>query len=364
MQLKTILILLEGAVCPEDVFGKLNGEPLNKIFRRLAKVTHPDKFTGADKTHAEKAFKTLQEWYEKAEAKVTAGTYGDRTVTDAVVILTKTEKYEVQRKLTSGDISDVFLARNRAGQDVILKITRTPANNDLLANEAKTLRYFRTDAPTKDLKVMIHIPVLLDSFELRDAKAKKRINVLAAHEGECYTLAQVHNAFPAGIDLRDAAWMWNRLLAALLAAHQSNIIHAAIIPEHFLVFPKTHNGILLDWSYAVKPDISVKAISPARRDFYPPEIFTKKPVNFGVDLYMAAVCMLYLLGGDTKTRAFPNSVPVQIRGLLRTCWLGTAHRPKDVWELYTDFDALLKALYGPRKFRHFVMPESASSTTK
>jgi len=208
---------------------------------------------------------------------------------------------------------------------------------------------------------MAHIPELLDSFELRDAKVKKRVNVLAAVDGG-FTLAQIHDAYPAGIDLRDAAWMWNRLLGALLAAHQSNIVHGAVLPEHFLVFPKTHNGILLDWSYAVKPGVFIRAISPGRREFYPPEVFAKKPAQFGTDLYMAAMCLLHLIGGKTAFRTFPGTIHASVRGLLRSCWLGQAHRPQDVWQLFEDFGGLLKALYGPKKFRHFAMPDPASTT--
>ncbi len=216
---------------------------------------------------------------------------------------------------------------------------------------------FKTDSPVKKMDILVHIPALLNSFELRDGKVKKRVNVLAYTE-ECYTLAQVHEAYPDGIDLRDAAWMFNRLLGALVAAHRSNIVHGAVLPEHVLIFPKDHNAILLDWSYAVKPGIPIKAISPGRRTFYPPEIFLKKPATFSVDLYMAAFCLFFLVGGDKA------AIPTPIRGLLRSCWLGVAHRPGNAWELFEEFGKLLKALYGPKKFRHFVMPELASVTTK
>jgi hypothetical protein len=135
-----------------------------------------------------------------------------------------------------------------------------------------------------------------------------------------------------------------------------------VIPEHFLIFPKTHNGILIDWSYAVKPGISIMAISPSRREFYPVEVFAKRPAQFGTDLFMAAMCLLYLVGGETTSQTFPKHIPVPMRGLLRTCLLGPAHRPHDVYQLFIDFGELLKALYGAKKFRQFVMPESASIT--
>jgi hypothetical protein len=43
--------------------------------------------------------------------------------------------------------------------------------------------------------------------------------------------------FPNGIPLENAAWMINRLLGALLAAHQSGLVHCAVLPSHVLVLP-------------------------------------------------------------------------------------------------------------------------------
>ncbi|MGH3238625.1 MAG: adenylosuccinate synthetase, partial [Streptosporangiaceae bacterium] len=43
------------------------------------------------------------------------------------------------------------------------------------------------------------------------------------------SLAEVRAAFPAGIDPRDAAWMWRRLLVAAGAAHRAGVIHGAVL---------------------------------------------------------------------------------------------------------------------------------------
>ena len=360
VKLQAIIIMLDKAVCPEDIFGVLNGEPLAIKFRKLAKQVHPDLFPSAEKEKAEEAFKSLQSWYEKAESKVAAGTYGDRASTE-VSIQTKTDLYQVTKRLAKGDICEVYLASNKAKKDVVLKVTRTPVNNDLTANEAKTLTHMRADdSPAKDLKIMAHIPQLLDSFELRDAKVKKRVNVLN-YTPKCYTLAQVREAYPHGLQLADAAWMFNRMLGALLAAHQSHVVHGAVVPDHFIVFPEDHNGVLLDWNYAVAPGGTIKAITPAWRSFYPPEVLAKKPVQPGTDLYMAANCLMFLLGGNVQSHEFPSSLAYPVRGLLRSCWLSQPHRPQSAFDLHKDFGELLKAIYGRPKFRPFVMPEPASS---
>ena len=54
--------------------------------------------------------------------------------------------------------------------------------------------------------------------------------------------------------------------------------------------------------------------------------------------------------------AAPASGPL-ITGLLTGCRLANAsRRPQDAWQLLAELDDLLERLYGPRKFRPFVIP--------
>jgi len=52
---------------------------------------------------------------------------------------------------------------------------------------------------------------------------RRHINLIAGLPG-FRSLAEVRSAFPAGIDPRDAAWMWRRLLVAVGAAHRAGVI--------------------------------------------------------------------------------------------------------------------------------------------
>ena len=348
MSLRTIVVILEQALSPEDVFGSLNGDRLSDKYRKLAKELHPDGYPVADeKAIAEKAFQQLQEWYRRAQDKVEAGTYGDRDACGRVTIQSKKSSYTVTSRLASGDMAELYVGVDEDKNPVLVKIGRLPANNDLLQNEARTLAYMRDEAPVRNLKVMHHIPVLLDAFQLQDGKMHKQTNVFRFKQGGV-TLESILLAYPNGVDPRDMAWMLNRLLAGLLAIHQSGVIHGAITPEHMIVFPEDHDGLLVDWSYSVKPRVAIKAIAPKWRSLYPPEVLAKKGVLYGTDICMAAKCALYLVGNQ--------AIPRQIDGLLRSCCLGQAHRPQDVFEVFEELEELLKALYGPRKFRAFRMP--------
>jgi len=356
--------ILKKALCPEDVFGDLDGNKdasLKDAFRDWARLTHADRYTvAADKKLAEECFISFQRWHKVAKEKVTVGKYGDRTGMAKVTVKTKTDVYEVTERVASGDLCEVYGATNKTKKHVVLKVTRTPANNDMTANESVQLRFLAQHAPSKDLKAMRHIVTLLDSFELTQAKIKKRVNVFPRLDGYC-TLQDVLEEYPEGLDVRDAAWMFNRLLTGILVAHQAQIIHGAILPKHFMICPSTpnaHDGVLIDWSYAVKRGEKLKAICPEERDYYPAEVFAKKPADYGVDIYMAAKVMIRLLGGKVVKdgATIPDSVPHPIKGLLKSCLLAAGHRPKDVWDIFEDFEKTLKALYGPRKFRPFAMP--------
>lgn len=362
--LKDASKLLKKAICPEDVFGDLNGNQpvaLKDAFRDWAKLTHADRYTAAaDKKLATDCFILFQRWHTVAEGKVSAGKYGDRTGMAKITVKTKTDVYEVTERIASGDICEVYGATNKAKKHVVLKVTRTPANNDMTANESTQLRHLWQNAPSKDLKAMHHVIALLDNFELTQDKIKKRVNVFPRLDGYC-TLQDVLEEYPEGLDVRDAAWMWNRLLTAVLVTHQTGIVHGSILPKHFMICPSSpsaHDGVLIEWSYAVKKGEKLKAICPAEKDYYPAEVFAKKPADFGVDIYMAAKVMIRLLGGKiVKDGAtIPEKVPHQVKGILKACLLAAGHRPKDVWEVFEDFEKALIAKYGPRTFRPFAMP--------
>jgi serine/threonine protein kinase len=354
-KLQALCAMLDKAACPEDVFGN-DGALAHDKYRGLSIVCHPDKWHDSHTAKAENAFKELGKWYTEAVKKITLKRYGDRAAVSEITITTKKETYTVSAKLASGDLSEVYAATAKSsGEQVALKVTRNPRNNDLVANEAARLTWLRDEAITKKLEAMCHIVVLKDAFEVQQGREKRQVNVFE-HLTGYVTLAAVHAAFPTGIDIRDAAWMWNRLLGALVIPHQAGIVHGGIVPSNFMIYPEDHNGKLVGWAYSVKTGSPLKAISSPYKDFYPAEVFDKKPAAVSIDLYMAAMCLIQLIGGDVATKHVPASLPRPLAGLLHACLLSPKYRTSDVFELFTDFNTVLKSLFGPRKFRKFDMP--------
>jgi serine/threonine protein kinase len=354
MTKKTLIKKLKDAKHAEDVFS--SADAAKDEFREYAKLLHPDKNPG-DKP-AEEGFKLLNERWEEAEKKIAAGTWGDKSaISKPIKLATKKANYTITSVLAQGDFCQIYDATSdvKDAETVVVKVVRSPANNDLLANEAKQLNYMHTDSPMKTKPVMKHVPKLVDSFVLNQGSANKQVVVLRKLEDHV-SLGDVLKAYPDGLELADAAWMFNRLLGALLAVHQSKLVHAAVLPPHFMIHPPSHNGVLIDWSYCVPVGGTVKAISPGWKTFYPDEIMEKRPVTYGTDLYMAANVFVALVGGDWVNRKLPAKLPKAIAGLIRACWLGQRHRSNDVFELFEDFRKALQDTFGKPKFRPFTMP--------
>lgn len=344
---------LTNAACPEDVFGALSGDKsvaLRSEVRAWLMAVHPDK-GGTEETFIE-----FQRWQKKAEEKIKAGTYGDRA-SEKTIITSKGDTYSIGSLCASGDIADVFHGKNEAGKRVVLKIVRNAANNDLMLAEQAALKSLKADLKA----VKLHTPDLMDSFEVKQGGTKRRVNVFRWLEGY-FTLRKVREAYRTGLDIRDAAWMWNRLLGALAGAHASGIVHGAVTPDNFMVCPQVpkderHNGVLVDWCFAVKEGQKVKAMSPPWRDCYPQEIPLKMAVDPSTDIYMAAKCMIYLVAQNS------SAIPRRINGLLQACLLAQRNRLSDAAEVHKEFSEILVALYGPRTFREFEMPPKAVSVS-
>lgn len=352
-----LLQQLRRATGPEEIFGALSGDPytaLKRRYRELMHVVHPDRNPGMPGT-ANEAAQMLQEWYVAAQRQLDLGSYG---MAPSIVAVTKLHHYIGYSVPLHGDLCDLFPARTD-GDRVFLKTVRHARNNDLLQSEARVVR--RLDQAFDGQPVRAHFPTLVESFLLRDAAgAERQTNVLQS-EDDYVSLAEVLRAYPQGIHPADAAWMFNRLLTALGLVHGLGIVHGAVLPPHLLLRLSDHNGMLIDWCYSVPQGDALKAISPAYAADYPPEVRAKEPATSATDVYMAARCMLRLVGGDMQTCDVPPRVPKAIRALLRACLIPSPQRRfQDAWQVFDEFQQILRQCYGPPQFRPFQMPPTAS----
>jgi serine/threonine protein kinase len=348
-----IAAAIAGARACEDLFGDLDGgadeklRALSAAFARIAKRVHPD-LNPRDARAAHDAFVRASELRRAAEAKIRAGTYGDRSAPAVPSVLrTKRRAYELGALVARGDVCDLFdcsFELDGVREHGVLKAARSRADNDLLANEASTLKSLAAGG-TRGEGFLRHLPHLHDSFSVEG----RRANVLESLSSHA-SLERVLAAYPQGLDFRDAAWMVKRLLSAIGFLHRRGVVHAAIIPSHVLVEPRDHGASLVGFCHAVPIGERARLVSKVFRDFFAPELFEKKPATPQSDIFSAGKCALALLDADT---------PPPVRRFFETCVVRTpSRRPDDAWALHEELDALLRKLVGRPTFRPFVMPDS------
>ncbi|HLZ56329.1 MAG TPA: hypothetical protein VKR06_05210 [Ktedonosporobacter sp.] len=389
-ELDRVSAALAHARAPEEVFGNLTGtrsemlEAARSIFRQMAKTVHPDLYQGTpDFDKAGSTFKKLAHFWELAQTRIAHDCYGADRLTpsygsdrvkpfEPFTIRTRRRLYSIERVLAHGDLCALYVATSTPADGprrtppvgdpcenrMILKIPLKPEDNDLVANEARVLRHLRS---ADDYDRLRHfVSDVVDTFSYHEAASGmvRQVNALSYVEG-LYSLKEVREAYPRGVDPKDMAWIWRRLLVALAFAHGSKVIHGAVLPTHTLIHPDQHGVVLIDWSYAtIDPEATgerISALSSAYRGWYPEEVFAKKAPTPGLDLTMGAICMIELLGGDPEQRTMPETAPWQLQNYLKGCTLPTS-RPHDAHSLLIEFDALIERLWGPKTFHAFSMP--------
>ncbi|WP_243719185.1 molecular chaperone DnaJ [Actinomadura sp. 7K534] len=331
------LARLGRARVPADLFGEDAAEAVRR-YRRLARLVHPDATGGRTRD----AFIRLNDLWRGYNRDGTA------------LITTRRHAYRLTGDPVGGDLAELYPARPEdGGRPVVLKMPRDPRDGDLLEREAVALRQLPKDG---DGKFLPYVPRLVESFRHRDASTgrERRANAIVALDG-FHTLAEVGRAFPGGVDPRDAAWMWRRLLVALGFAHRAGVLHGAVLPDHIMIHPAEHGLVLVDWCYSVPgcyaatdPSGRVPAMVDRYAELYPAEVPGREPASPATDIYMATRCMTGLMG---------DKAPKAMRSFARGCTLPARNRrPSDAWRLLAELDELLEKLYGPRRFRPFHLP--------
>ena len=303
--------VIEAAASPAELFGT----DAARRYRELARLTHPDTHPGQPAAAA--AFARLAALWQR---------------------LRQSEPGAVFR----GDTANLY--RVPTG---LLKLVRDPADNDLIRRETLALGRLMTAV---EPQFQAYFPRLLSAQRQTDpgTGVQRRANLIGDLSG-FVSLRQVRAAYPAGVDPRDAAWMWRRLLVALGATSRAGLIHGAVLPEHVLIHPACRGLVLIDWCYSGPVSAARLPATVGRyAGWYPPEVLAGAPPGPDLDIWLAARCLTEL----TADRG-----PAAMAAFARGCLLANPRRrPQDAWALLTEFDELLERLYGPKTFRPFAWP--------
>jgi hypothetical protein len=383
--IETVERLIKQAKCPEEVFG--SEADAKKNFRRLASMTHEDRFEDSLKGRAHAIFIAIHSLWEEAKRKMENNTYGIKSAPspekpDNGPVSFKTGKYAytIFQRIYSGGTCGIFEgeALSRAGvlSPVILRVPHSSDDNDLMDREKNAFDLMKKKAKSISadkeggeaaLMFLARIPIFLESVKLAEPGTadKKTVNtflkVPEVPRG-WFTLEEIRKEYPKGVNTRVMTFIWNRVLEGLIFAHASGITHNALTPNHILVQADYHYGNIIDWtaSTVIGSGEKVPYIDDRYRSFLPEEITNKSGTQSpSSDIYMSAWSMAYLLGGDPKERIIPASVEEPIRKFLNRCLQPTKKgRPMTAEVAHKEFQQIAKDLFGPKKFVELAMPEA------
>jgi hypothetical protein len=342
---------------------------LKKKYRALVRMTHPDQVTEGERTLAHTVFPLLVRFYEDAEAAIKAGRY-DRppaaavakpaTAAPDVVMRSAMAVYTVKPDLfATGDFGNLYLGRTDRGEAVLVKVAADVGSNAFLAKEATFYKGLAARSDVAGLRR--YLPDLLDSFSITERPGEQyRVNVFRYTPGYL-SLTTIHEVYPKGLDPKDAAWIWRRLMAQALAAEKLGVVHGAIVPDHVLVHPDTHEPLHLGWVHSVERPQERQArlttIIDRWRDWYPKEIFAREIPSLQTDLYMVGKTMIYLAGGDVARNRFPRHYPAVMKDTVAQLIAeDTRDRPRDGHALLREFTTGIRQLWGTA-FRPLTLPK-------
>jgi len=342
-QLEKTLILIESATSATAIFPDLSNH--QKRYHMLAQICHPDHVSDMFKHRASAAFAKLSSLYASLNGKAKS--------------TTKLGKWTEVTPFAKGVICDLYIGKLTGVFEATgtIKVVQDLADNDLMDREVTALKILAAGSTTEDTHFQRKVPAVLDSFEVDD----RRVNVLSHLSSTFfYSLETLHKLFGVGgIPFRHIVWMMNKTLMCLGYAHEKELIHGAVLPEHLMfgdvsipVGELGHSVVLIDWTCSVpfdqvKKGVSIPLIVKDRSDNYPPEVRLKK-IRPSTDLYMAAKAF----------QQVSEPIPARFKPFFDLCLVeSTKSRPDDVWEIRDMWMALAKQEYGERKYVKLEVPK-------
>lgn len=319
-----------------DLFG--NHEKRSKIiYRRLARAVHPDLYPEKDKKTAEKAFVRLTELWEF----YTKATTSPDSAPNANSIKTKKHNYDLGEQFRTHGIYAGYFATYDAGYEKCqLLVTKNPKDADLTNANISALKKLRSDVPEQ---FRGFYPELVESFRYRTPDNIDHASFTQKIPDGFSPFSKILEVYPDGIDGRDVAWIFKRMLTAVGNGHDVGLIHGAPTLDAFLIHPEMHGVILSDWQYSVEDGKQLVAVPPEYKEDYPQYVFDKKAATYNLDVYLCAKTAKRLLRKD--------SAP-QFNAFFRACMLNKTLEAK---YLLAEFDMLLERLYGKPSFHPFTL---------
>lgn len=340
------LDMVMDALDARSLFGT-NEKRAKIIYRRLMRSVHPDMVDSTATARANAAFARLNTlWDQWSAAHSTNGSQANTAPPPTSdVISTALHDYHVVGKV-SGDPffsrTEVTYAQGKETASVL--IVAHPSNSDLAQHHADTLTYLHQSAPAEFLGFY---PQVIETFEHRDGSAT-RLGIVQTRTAGFVPFSKILSVYPDGIDGRDVAWIFRRMLVAVGNAHDVGRIHGAVSMDSFSIHPEEHGVILSDWQYSVESGQSLRAVPQGLKDKYPDSVLSKGTVTANLDINFC---------GKIASELLDQNGPQKMRDFFNVCQRQQS-LPASV--LLAEFDRLLYGLYGEPRFHPFTLNGATS----
>lgn len=350
--------LLVQANAAEDVFGNLSGmsvmeafDEVKKVFFRLEQIVSPaaNKGNPTSEHMAFEAFRELLRLRDEANTKIRCCKYGVEGETSPIRAAKPEYTFSVggigYKLYPDATEYDGFLAydadrqvTDRKSEKIILLAANSVDDNPELENMARVL----DNVSHKSL------PVLLDKFLLDD----DRTCLVLQEIKDAYDLCTVREKFPDGLPQEHTVWILDRLLSVVGFMHTKLVVHAGISPETVLITPYNHNAIPFDLTDAIMDANLEHAVYSSQHAYSAPEVGPDASPHPAADMYSIGLTMLYLLGGDIKTKLFPSGIDPKIKNFLEGFLLDDPHRrTDDAWKAHGKLKKIRTEVFGaPNQF--------------
>lgn len=243
--------------------------------------------------------------------------------------------YRIVKVLGEGGFGRTYLAEHAVlGKRVVIKqsLFRSDAAQQILLNEARLLWDVNHWA----------LPTVKDVLLNEEGDLLMVMSYVPGDE----LLAYVGKHGP--VDAETACWIAQRVLSALYYLHFAGIVHRDVKPANIITNFDSHIATLVDFGLSkLKPDGSPDA-SGYTPLFAAPEQVEGKPPIPESDIYGLGMTMLFILGGDLRSRILPD-VPAPLRDFIRAMILhDPRQRPRDCKALNRELTTLREQLFGRR----------------
>lgn len=322
----------------KELFGE-DDKKARQVYLRFAREVHPDMVVPSRRPLANQAFQRLQELWESWQRKDPRSS-SEKSST----IKTRRREYTLQSMIPvrSDDVVKTFSVSHDDGHEEKWLTTSVSAkDNDLIANAVFSLRTLQEKVPQE---YRAFFPRMDEKLTLAQPDGGHASYVSTSLKG-FYSLQEVIDAYPGGIDGRDVAWMFRRMLVAVGNAHDAGLIHGACVPASFYILPSQHGLVLENWHYSPGEHKKIAAIPGKYKSYYSDNVLSTKTVTAEDDIAMTARTALALMGNN-GTRA--------MRAFFKGCMISGVPSAS---VLLAEFTELLTRLYGPPSFHPFEMPK-------